>query len=75
MIKFNFEHCFLVITRRGDMEILGFNLLHWSTSSLPWENIEDLKEVEEKKKSLMDKVSTSVKKLAPTAPSGMLSCK
>lgn len=52
------------------MEILGFNLLHWTTSTLPWENISDPKVVEEKKKSLMVSFASSSKKLIPSAPPG-----
>lgn len=26
-------------TMRGDMETLGYNLLHWCTGSLPWINM------------------------------------
>uniref|UniRef100_A0A1B6ELH4 non-specific serine/threonine protein kinase n=1 Tax=Cuerna arida TaxID=1464854 RepID=A0A1B6ELH4_9HEMI len=56
-----------VTTRRGDMEILGFNLLHWVTSTLPWDNITDPKVVEEKKIALMKSIS-SARKLIPSAP-------
>lgn len=54
------------------MEILGFNLLHWTTSTLPWENISDPKVVEEKKKSLMVSFASSSKKLIPSAPTGKI---
>lgn len=54
------------------MEILGFNLLHWTTSTLPWENISDPKVVEEKKKSLMVSFASSSKKLIPSAPPGKI---
>lgn len=60
----------LVRTRRGDLEVLGYNLLHWTTSTLPWENITDPKVVEEKKKSILSSGASSVKKTLPSTPLG-----
>ncbi|XP_054284782.1 nucleosomal histone kinase 1-like [Macrosteles quadrilineatus] len=57
-----------VRTRRGDLEVLGYNLLHWTTSALPWENITDPKVVEEKKKSILSSGASSVKKTLPSTP-------
>lgn len=33
----NYIDLFLVITMRGDLEILGYNIIHWSGAPLPWE--------------------------------------
>jgi len=57
-----------VCTRRGDMEILGYNLLHWTTSTLPWDNMTDPKLVQTKKESLMSNVQTAVKKMTSSPP-------
>ncbi|XP_014253110.1 serine/threonine-protein kinase VRK1 [Cimex lectularius] len=58
-----------VPTRRGDMEILGYNLLHWIASSLPWENdIKNKEKVHEKKQQLMKDVSNYFKKHFPNVP-------
>lgn len=32
-------HLFLAPSRRGDLQILGFCLLHWLCGSLPWDNV------------------------------------
>ncbi|XP_077437437.1 serine/threonine-protein kinase VRK2 [Vanacampus margaritifer] len=52
-------------SRRGDIQILGFCLLHWLCGSLPWDN--DLKnavKVMEAKARLMDKLPESVQQLS-----------
>ncbi|XP_061694036.1 serine/threonine-protein kinase VRK1-like isoform X2 [Syngnathoides biaculeatus] len=52
-------------SRRGDIQILGFCLLHWLCGSLPWDN--DLKnpvKVMEAKAILMDKLPESVQQLS-----------
>lgn len=62
------------MTRRGDMEVLGYNLLHWVNSSLPWEkDIADPKKVEAKKNVLMTSISkaTYVKQNLSQTPTGM----
>ncbi|KAK9507602.1 hypothetical protein O3M35_007422 [Rhynocoris fuscipes] len=46
-----------VPTRRGDLEILGYNLLQWLNSSLPWENVKNKEKVHEMKKEFMSNVS------------------
>uniref|UniRef100_A0A336LU41 non-specific serine/threonine protein kinase n=1 Tax=Culicoides sonorensis TaxID=179676 RepID=A0A336LU41_CULSO len=41
-----------VPTMRGDLEILGYNLIHWSGGKLPWENcLNDPKKVQDSKES------------------------
>lgn len=58
-----------VPTRRGDMEILGFNLLHWLASTLPWEpDIKNPEKVFEKKRALMENVKEYMKKHYPDIP-------
>uniref|UniRef100_A0A3Q3D8P6 non-specific serine/threonine protein kinase n=3 Tax=Hippocampus comes TaxID=109280 RepID=A0A3Q3D8P6_HIPCM len=57
-------------SRRGDIQILGFCLLHWLCGSLPWEN--DLKnaiKVMEAKARLMDKLPESVQQLSVSGAS------
>nr|BAN20720.1 serine/threonine-protein kinase vrk [Riptortus pedestris] len=58
-----------VPTRRGDMEILGFNLLHWLCSTLPWEgDIKNPEKVFEKKRALMENVKEHMKTKFPDVP-------
>lgn len=58
-------------TRRGDMEILGYNLLHWLASTLPWENdIKNAEKVYEKKRTLMENVKDFMNKHYPRVPKG-----
>lgn len=58
-------------TRRGDLEILGFNLLQWLGSTLPWEkDLKNPEKVYEKKKELMSNVKTYLAKHYPQVPKG-----
>uniref|UniRef100_A0A1B6DXX2 non-specific serine/threonine protein kinase n=1 Tax=Clastoptera arizonana TaxID=38151 RepID=A0A1B6DXX2_9HEMI len=60
-----------VTTRRGDLEVLGFNLLHWVNSSLPWEDcLANPEVVQTKKTDLMTSISKStyVKQNFPKTP-------
>ena len=53
------------------MEILGFNLLHWIASSLPWEaDIKSPQKVHEKKIELMSSVKAYMKKHYSEVPPG-----
>ncbi|XP_059620740.1 nucleosomal histone kinase 1-like [Phlebotomus argentipes] len=55
-----------VQTRRGDLEILGYNLVQWCASKLPWEAPETLKvptKVQEAKEKFMKDVRKSLKDL------------
>ncbi|CAG0883911.1 unnamed protein product [Cyprideis torosa] len=36
-------------TRRSDLEILGYNLLYWSSGTLPWWGLDDVKEIHSRK--------------------------
>ncbi|KAK6635899.1 hypothetical protein RUM44_001153 [Polyplax serrata] len=35
-----------IVTRRGDIEVLGYNILQWVSSNLPWELTKDINEVQ-----------------------------
>lgn len=56
-------HCG-VPTRRGDLEILAYNLVHWSGAALPWETgklLENAVKVHEAKKTFMENVEAALK--------------
>uniref|UniRef100_A0A336KMG4 non-specific serine/threonine protein kinase n=1 Tax=Culicoides sonorensis TaxID=179676 RepID=A0A336KMG4_CULSO len=51
-----------VPTMRGDLEILGYNLIHWSGGKLPWENcLNDPKKVQDSKESYKSNVRKLMK--------------
>ncbi|KAM4730445.1 serine/threonine-protein kinase VRK2 [Anableps anableps] len=57
-------------SRRGDLQILGFCLLHWLCGSLPWDNIlKDPTQVQEAKIRLMDNLPGSVQHLSVSGAS------
>ena len=63
---------FTVPTRRGDLEILGFNLLQWLGSTLPWEkDIKNAEKVFDKKKELMSTIKTFMATQYPQVPKGI----
>ncbi|XP_004077016.1 serine/threonine-protein kinase VRK1 isoform X1 [Oryzias latipes] len=52
-------------SRRGDLQILGFCLLHWLCGSLPWDNVlKDPALVQQVKARLMDDLPDSVQRLS-----------
>ncbi|XP_035461593.2 serine/threonine-protein kinase VRK2 isoform X5 [Scophthalmus maximus] len=52
-------------SRRGDLQILGFCLLHWLCGSLPWDSVlKDPAEVQVAKTRLMDNLPDSVRQLS-----------
>nr|XP_040034783.1 serine/threonine-protein kinase VRK2 isoform X1 [Gasterosteus aculeatus aculeatus]XP_040034784.1 serine/threonine-protein kinase VRK2 isoform X1 [Gasterosteus aculeatus aculeatus] len=52
-------------SRRGDLQILGFCLLHWLCGSLPWNKlVKKPTEVQEAKQRLMDNLPDSVQHLS-----------
>ncbi|XP_017277170.1 serine/threonine-protein kinase VRK2 isoform X2 [Kryptolebias marmoratus] len=58
-------HKGLVPSRRGDLQILGFCLLHWLCGSLPWDGVlKQPTQVQEAKASLMDNLPDSVLQLS-----------
>lgn len=51
-----------VPTRRGDLEILGYNIIHWLGRKLPWEDsLTDPVKVKEKKEAAMKNVKSFLK--------------
>ncbi|XP_018562059.1 serine/threonine-protein kinase VRK1 isoform X2 [Anoplophora glabripennis] len=51
-----------VQTRRGDLEILAYNLIQWLGCTLPWEsNLKDPNEVHKSKEAYMDNVPKMIK--------------
>lgn len=51
-----------VATRRGDLEILGYNIIHWLGGSLPWDNkLTDPKVVQAAKEKAMNEIPNFVK--------------
>ncbi|XP_061819605.1 serine/threonine-protein kinase VRK2 isoform X4 [Nerophis lumbriciformis] len=63
-------HKGVVPSRRGDLQILGFCLLHWLSGSLPWDDVlHNPTAVMEAKIRLMDNLPQSVQKLSVTGAS------
>ncbi|XP_065307043.1 serine/threonine-protein kinase VRK1-like isoform X2 [Dermacentor albipictus] len=61
-------------SRRGDMEILGYNLLQWLCCRLPWEdNLKDPEYVSQQKCGFMDNIPLLMTKCFPhgDVPSGI----
>ncbi|XP_041645178.1 serine/threonine-protein kinase VRK1-like [Cheilinus undulatus] len=57
-------------SRRGDLQILGFCLLHWLCGSLPWDNVlKNPTQVQEAKARLMDNLPGSVQQLSVSGAS------
>ncbi|XP_071963713.1 serine/threonine-protein kinase VRK1-like [Antedon mediterranea] len=50
-------HKGVVPSRRADIEILGYNILHWLSGKLPWDNIQDPDKVSDMKQKYMLDVS------------------
>ncbi|KAJ6638496.1 Nucleosomal histone kinase 1 [Pseudolycoriella hygida] len=60
-----------VPTMRGDMEILAYNVVHWSGVTLPWEAdglLSVPKKVQESKENFMSDVVVALKKCFPACP-------
>jgi len=49
-------------SRRGDLETLGYNLVHWCTGFLPWKEIEEHEMVEAYKHKYMDNLEEFLSK-------------
>ncbi|KAM4590803.1 serine/threonine-protein kinase VRK1-like isoform 2-T3 [Odontesthes bonariensis] len=57
-------------SRRGDLQILGFCLLHWLCGSLPWDNVlKNPSEVQEAKARLMNNLPDSVQQMSVSVAS------
>ena len=71
-LKIAVLYSFTVATRRGDMEILGYNLLQWLASKLPWENcLSDPVKVQQQKTQSMEDIAGLMKKSFPkSSPPG-----
>ncbi|XP_034754310.1 serine/threonine-protein kinase VRK2-like isoform X2 [Etheostoma cragini] len=63
-------HRGLAPSRRGDLQILGFCLLHWLCGSLPWDKVlKNPTQVQEAKARLMDNLPDSVLQLSASGAS------
>ncbi|XP_035770805.1 serine/threonine-protein kinase VRK1-like [Neolamprologus brichardi] len=63
-------HKGLAASRRGDLQILGFCLLHWLCGSLPWDDVlKNPTQVQEAKTRLMDNLPHSVQQLSVSGAS------
>jgi len=45
-------------SRRGDLETLGYNLVHWASGFLPWKETEDPEYVQAQKNGFLENVET-----------------
>ncbi|XP_063536948.1 serine/threonine-protein kinase VRK1-like [Cydia strobilella] len=61
-----------VATMRGDLEILGYNMLQWLVGTLPWEKLKQPKAVQEMKEAFMKSVKTSVAKMSGNVPDALI---
>lgn len=58
---------FLASGRRGDFEILGYNMLQWMCGRLPWEdNLADCEYVAAQKNKYMSNIPLLMKQCFPT---------
>lgn len=63
-------HKGVALSRRSDLETLGYCLLHWSCGGLPWErSLRDPAAVQTAKTNLLDELPESVLKWAPSGSS------
>lgn len=54
---------------RGDLEILGYNMLQWLVGELPWEKVlTNQKKVQEMKEDLLKNVRATISKKYPKVP-------
>ncbi|XP_045774627.1 nucleosomal histone kinase 1-like isoform X2 [Maniola jurtina] len=62
-----------VATTRGDLEILGYNMLQWLTGQLPWEkSLLQPKTVQEMKEAFMKNVRKEITKLSSSVPEALI---
>ncbi|XP_042547123.1 serine/threonine-protein kinase VRK2 isoform X1 [Dipodomys spectabilis] len=63
-------HKGVALSRRSDVEILGYCMLQWLCGKLPWEqNLQDPVAVQTAKRNLLDELPESVLKWAPSGSS------
>jgi len=55
-------------SRRGDLETLGYNLVHWASGFLPWKETEDPEYVQAQKNGFLENVETFLVKCFKPAP-------
>jgi len=55
-------------SRRGDLETLGYNLVHWASGFLPWKDTEDPEYVQAQKTGFLENVETFLVKCFKPAP-------
>ena len=66
--KLTFLFVFLAHSRRGDLEILGYNMLQWLCGSLPWEDsMADPEYVHEQKKNFMSNIPLLMRRCFPNS--------
>jgi len=54
-------------SRRSDLEVLSFNIIHWLTGSLPWQGQTDPKKVETMKIAFVKDLDKNIKSLPKSA--------
>jgi len=55
-------------SRRGDLETLGYNMVHWASGFLPWKETEDAEYVQAQKNGFLENVETFLVKCFKPAP-------
>lgn len=64
-----------VHSRRGDLEILGYNLVQWLSGKLPWEGNTDPEQVKAAKTQAMNNITAFLNNcFKPDHPPGKISC-
>lgn len=67
---------FLAHSRRGDLEVLGYNMVHWLCGWLPWEDdMSDPEKVAQEKVNCMNNIPAFLKQCFDEEPPGTLSNK
>ncbi|CAG4982121.1 unnamed protein product [Colias eurytheme] len=62
-----------VATMRGDLEILGYNMLQWIVGELPWEkSLQQPKKVQAMKEDFLKNVRSEVNKLSSNVPEALI---
>ncbi|XP_026322721.1 serine/threonine-protein kinase VRK1-like [Hyposmocoma kahamanoa] len=62
-----------VATMRGDLEILGYNMLQWLVGELPWEkNLKQPKAVQDMKEAFMKNVRSNITKQYSHVPDALI---